>query len=201
MRGISKERLFNIILGLNLMAWGGLGFFNAEEALTAVRLCIVLVQVVVGGLMVFRKAPVLSEQIGWRSFWIPAMLANGMVFKLARPLQDWSLSLEMLFAFGTIITIGSLLSLGASFGIRPAVRSVVKMGPYQVVRHPAYFGEGLMGLACFLSLPSIWSGVAFFGLMLFQGLRILEEEKLLEGQEIYRDYQRQTKWRLVPWVW
>ena len=42
------------------------------------------------------------------------------------------------------LSLASLLGLGRSFGVRPALRSLVTRGPYRLVRHPMY-------LAYFLS--------------------------------------------------
>ncbi len=60
MRRLSNDQMANGVLGLNLLVWGGFGLF-AEHQLTVVRFCIVAIQLLVGGLILFRKRPVRNQ--------------------------------------------------------------------------------------------------------------------------------------------
>ncbi len=106
-----------------------------------------------------------------------------------------------MFAGGAVITIGSLVWLGRSFGVMPARRQTVIGGPYRLVRHPAYAGELLIMLACFLSGPSL--AAACVWLLLIPGIvwRILSEEAVLAADPNYQAYRRQVRWRLIPGIW
>jgi len=106
-----------------------------------------------------------------------------------------------LFATGAVMTIGALAWLGRSFGVMPAQRQTVIGGPYRFVRHPAYAGEMLVMLACFLAGPS--PAAASVWLLLIPGIawRILAEEAVLAADAGYEAYRRQVRWRLIPGIW
>lgn len=80
--------------------------------------------------------------------------------------------------------------------------TVCDSGPYRVVRHPGNAGMivGTLGLP--LLLLSAWSAIPA---LLFVGLMIVRtrlEDTALENELAgYRDYQRATRYRLVPGLW
>jgi protein-S-isoprenylcysteine O-methyltransferase Ste14 len=63
-------------------------------------------------------------QVAWLG-WMPGDLA-------------WPEAGLVLVTIAAVLSLASLLSLGRSFGIRPALRRLVTTGPYRVVRHPIY---------------------------------------------------------------
>jgi protein-S-isoprenylcysteine O-methyltransferase Ste14/uncharacterized membrane protein (UPF0127 family) len=101
-------------------------------------------------------------------------------------------------AAGIGVLIGSLLSLGRSFGLVPANRGIKRAGLYRMVRHPAYAGELILCLGLLLADPSI-RGLGF-ALLISAGLvyRIFSEERILMRDPEYRAYVRDTKYRLIP---
>jgi protein-S-isoprenylcysteine O-methyltransferase Ste14 len=107
----------------------------------------------------------------------------------------------VLFAAGALVTIAAFLALGKSFGVLPALRSSVVRGPYRLVRHPAYAGELLMALACFVAGPSLIATLPWLLLLPGVAWRILAEEAVLSADAGYVAYQRQVRWRLMPGVW
>jgi len=79
---------------------------------------------------------------------------------------------------------------------------VVTTGPYRFVRHPMYSGTLLAWVAAALSLGSWWMFVpAALGIALFIWRTRLEDATLQEKLPGYRDYARQTRYRLLPGVW
>jgi protein-S-isoprenylcysteine O-methyltransferase Ste14 len=101
---------------------------------------------------------------------------------------------------GTLWQFASKLTLGRSFGLLPAQRGVVTVGPYRVVRHPIYLGY-LIGHVGFLLVNFSWHNAAVFALLYgAQVLRIVREEALLSQDGDYRAYQRRVRWRLLPFV-
>lgn len=79
---------------------------------------------------------------------------------------------------------------------------VVTTGPYRFVRHPMYSGTLLAWVAAALSLGSWWMFVpAALGIALFIWRTRLEDATLQEKLPGYRDYARQTRYRLIPGVW
>ncbi|SHJ93263.1 Protein-S-isoprenylcysteine O-methyltransferase Ste14 [Shimia gijangensis] len=81
-------------------------------------------------------------------------------------------------------------------------QQVVTTGSYAIVRHPFYAMLILLFLFGSLLLGS-WLAVADTGaLSIWLAIRILGEERLLAADlDGYRDYQQQTRYRLIPGIW
>lgn len=94
---------------------------------------------------------------------------------------------------GAAISTWGVLSLGRSFGIFVAVREIKMKGPYRYVRHPIYLGY----VCIFCGLLIVNGSVAFFLLvpihfLLFFYRARLEEARLAESSESYREYMKHT---------
>ena len=81
-------------------------------------------------------------------------------------------------------------------------QKVVDTGLYGVVRHPMYMST----LFLFLSMPLILGSLLSFAVMLLYipviGLRIRNEEKVLEeGLAGYAGYKKRIRYRLIPFIW
>ena len=81
-------------------------------------------------------------------------------------------------------------------------QTVVRTGPYRLVRHPMYTG-GLLGASAMpLALGSYVAALFVLPLCLTFVVRILAEERFLRGGlPGYAEYMRETRSRLVPGVW
>ncbi len=81
-------------------------------------------------------------------------------------------------------------------------QTVIKTGPYAIVRHPLDFGALITMAATSLALGSWW-GLATVPLVaLGFAIRIrIEERTLREGLPGYDEYARHVRWRLFPRVW
>lgn len=79
---------------------------------------------------------------------------------------------------------------------------VVTTGPYRLVRHPGYAGALLAYLVTPVLLDSLW---AFIPALLLLGVIVLrtmlEERTLRDALPGYRQYMKNTRFRLVPGVW
>jgi protein-S-isoprenylcysteine O-methyltransferase Ste14 len=82
-------------------------------------------------------------------------------------------------------------------------QSVVRAGPYRLIRHPGYAGALLMWLGAILAtrnwITLVVVGVSVAGVYLY---RISTEERMLAtvvGSD-YQAYMADTK-RVIPWVW
>ena len=193
----------NYLLGANIVVWGLAGAWLAvtEEGLSTVRVCVTVLNLLVGLLILLRKTPLQRLRLHSKAWWLPALLCTGAIFKYSQPFSDWGMLPVGLFVCGTVMALWSLGTLGGSFTIRPAAVPLVQRGPYRLVRHPAYTGELLMVLACVVARFDVWLLCLLAGLLLFQVLRILEEERVMAAGGMYGSYKETTRWRLLPWVW
>lgn len=190
------------MLGVNIAAWGIIGLLHdGLYNLTTVRLCVAALNLFVGVLIVFRRQEMQQLQLDVRSWWLPAILCTGALFRISEPFADWAIAPTVLFVVGTAIALVSFGFLGRSFSIRPAAVQLMQRGPYRLVRHPAYLGEQLMALACALAIGTWYAAVLFVGLSAFQVLRILQEERVLATANNYHTYSFRTKYRLIPGIW
>ncbi len=197
------ERLLNVAASLSLFSWAVLGLSRAahDGRVCIVRICITVLHIVVGvafatRLPLRRAAPTRDLVKAGVSF-----VVGGAVFKLAPDPFTWPVASTLLFMLGTMLATASLVVLGRSFAILPALREVVVRGPYRWVRHPAYLGElGLIG-ACATSAPDprllALAGVGVVAVV----IRIQTEERLLMTTEAYQQYAERVPSRLVPGLW
>jgi protein-S-isoprenylcysteine O-methyltransferase Ste14 len=83
-----------------------------------------------------------------------------------------------------------------------AEQKLVSTGLYGLVRHPMYTGNIIMMVGIPLALGSYWGLVFVIPGLVVLGLRIQDEEELL-NQELsgYREYAQQVQYRIVPYVW
>jgi len=80
--------------------------------------------------------------------------------------------------------------------------TVVSTGPYRYVRHPAYAGMLIFGLATPFLLGSLWALIP--AVMLDAAViarTALEDATLQRELDGYAAYARQVQYRLVPGVW
>ena len=101
---------------------------------------------------------------------------------------------------GLLVVIGGKLSLGRSFGLMPANRGVVSTGLYRLVRHPIYLGYLITHAAFVAANPTMWNVLTLVGADLALMARAVCEERTLALDPAYRDYQQQTRWRVLPGV-
>lgn len=101
---------------------------------------------------------------------------------------------------GILFALYSLNTLGRSFGIMPQARTLVRSGPYRLIRHPMYVGEIVAFGGAILAGFTIAKLGIFLLLAAIQSYRAIEEEKVLEETiPEYSVYKAATK-RFIPGV-
>jgi protein-S-isoprenylcysteine O-methyltransferase Ste14 len=101
---------------------------------------------------------------------------------------------------GLCLVISGKLTLGRSFGLMPANRGVVDVGPYLLVRHPIYTGYLITHVAFLIAHPRPLNLAIVIVSDAALVVRALFEERVLGRDERYRDYCRRVAWHLVPGV-
>jgi protein-S-isoprenylcysteine O-methyltransferase Ste14 len=137
-----------------------------------------------------------------RLAWVAAPIGS-FAMLLARPASGGlpQVPCEMVQLLGVAVALLSLGTLGRSFGIVAANRGVKTGGPYGLVRHPAYTGYLIAYLGYTAENPSLRNIALLAVSTAFQLVRISEEERVLGGDERYRAYTRDVRFRLVPYVY
>jgi protein-S-isoprenylcysteine O-methyltransferase Ste14 len=193
-------RVADLALGLTALGWVVREVVSARP-LTLVSATLGCVNLVVGMLFVLRRpaarvAPALDSALC-----LVSVPSSGVLLALAPAPELWPWGARGAFLGGAIVAVGSLLILGRSFGVLPAIRGLVQAGPYRLVRHPIYLGELVMVLGCALATRSA-AGYATAALALgLVIMRIRIEERLLSQSHAYREYQARARFRLLPGLW
>jgi protein-S-isoprenylcysteine O-methyltransferase Ste14 len=113
----------------------------------------------------------------------------------------WPTAGLVLVMIAAVLSLASLLSLGRSFGIRPALRRLVTRGPYRFVRHPMYLSYIVGDVGYNLQEWNV--GTLLLVLVGWTSLlyRIRAEESVLSGDPGWHCYADRVRHRLIPGLW
>jgi protein-S-isoprenylcysteine O-methyltransferase Ste14 len=79
---------------------------------------------------------------------------------------------------------------------------VVTSGPYRWVRHPGYAGALLDYWLTPIFLDSLWTFIPVAALTVVLVVRTALEDRALQDElPGYREYVRETRFRLLPGIW
>ena len=107
---------------------------------------------------------------------------------------------SLIIISGFLIQISAKIILWRSFGVVPAAREIKVRGPYRFVRHPMYAGYIIQHIGFLLAYPMLWNFAVYSGALVAQVARILREERILNGQPLYRQFSSLVRYRLLPGV-
>ena len=197
------ERIENTLAGLMFFGWGVMRLTACEpiDRWTVPQLVPVVIHVVVGILFLTRRSSLLRADNLTLACCLPSFIAGGMAMKLAPDSHLWSVLAQAVFAIGGLGTTVGLISLGKSFAVFPALRTIVTGGPFKLIRHPIYFSELLMILGCCLAMASAWRWPILAFAIATIVVRIIWEERVLSNSQAYLDFCQKVRWRLVPGLW
>jgi protein-S-isoprenylcysteine O-methyltransferase Ste14 len=222
MTDLEKKALFRTLgfsafVGLLLLVTGGPGFWHGLQYWLVFTLCSFAVTLYFlqhdPGLIERRisAGPEKDEsQQVIRAFLMTALILLFVVAGLDHRL-DWSdipppvvTIADAVVALGFAIiflTFQANSHAGATVDVTPDQR-VVSSGPYALVRHPMYLGGALIFLATPFALGSEWAIPWALAAVACLAWRLVEEERYLSHHLAgYDAYQRQTPYRLIPYVW
>jgi protein-S-isoprenylcysteine O-methyltransferase Ste14 len=115
--------------------------------------------------------------------------------------EGWPAGGLILVALAAGLSLVSLLSMGKLFGVRPALRGLVTIGPYRFVRHPMYLSYVIADIGYNLQE---WNFVTI--LLVFAGwgsliYRIRAEERVLSQHAEWPAYLAEVRYRIFPGIW
>lgn len=102
---------------------------------------------------------------------------------------------------GFLCQIIVVSNLNRSLGIVPAIREIKKKGFYRIVRHPLYLSYFIQILGFVICNLSLYNICIFLLHIALQINRTYQEEELLLKNEDYAEYAKQTKWRIIPFIY
>jgi len=119
----------------------------------------------------------------------------------AEPANQLYFTGTLLAVAGTIFALYGALNLGHSISMMSEARRLVVHGPYAVVRHPLYLGEGIVLVGLTLQFLSLSAALILLLQCACQVIRMNNEEQvLLRTFPQYKDYMARTA-RLIPYVY
>ncbi len=107
---------------------------------------------------------------------------------------------SVLILGGLLTQISAKVILGRSFGIVAAARETKVIGPYRFIRHPMYAGYTMTHIGFLLAFPSLWNLAVCSCALIVQIARVFREEKILNGDALYREFSSRVRYRLLPGV-
>jgi protein-S-isoprenylcysteine O-methyltransferase Ste14 len=113
----------------------------------------------------------------------------------------WPAAGLVLVTLAAALSLVSLLTMGRCFGVRPALRGLVTIGPYRFVRHPMYLSYVIADIGYNLQE---WNSVTL--LLVLAGwaslvYRIRAEERILSQHAGWSGYVHRVRYRLFPGIW
>ena len=182
--GIGILAINVLVLSPELMAERGQPRENVKDwdrVLTSLIAFPILALLIVAGL---------DERFGWSPQLAVAIHLIGLAFiALGQGLFTWAMASNIFFS--TAVRIQN-----------DRGQTVASGGPYRYARHPGYVGMIVSLFATALALGSLWALVpAGLASCLLVVRTALEDKTLLEELDGYKEYARQTRYRLLPGVW
>ena len=206
---IDLERLFLAPVISLMLVFSTLGLFRGSHTTGGLvgtltlcyRILLVLFYVMAVAMLLARGAAkakskgILPRIAAYAGTFAPLLLPFVSSSPVWAPLAAVGVVLQVL---GLGFALYSLGTLRRSFGVAPQVRTLVRTGPYRVIRHPLYVGEFVSLLGAVLVGPSWEKALILVACAAIQVYRVLQEESLFETHDPeYAAYMRTTK-RFVP---
>jgi protein-S-isoprenylcysteine O-methyltransferase Ste14 len=110
----------------------------------------------------------------------------------------WPTGGLVLVTIAAILSLASLIRLGRSFGIRPALRDLVTKGPYRLVRHPMYLAYVLGDVGYNLQEWNVGTLLLVLAGWTSLFYRIQAEERVLSRDPRWRNYVASVPHGLLP---
>ena len=127
---------------------------------------------------------------GWtRGITLPFQLAGLLLALHSYGLAVWAIKINTFFS--------QIVRIQMERG-----HTVIKDGPYRIIRHPGYLGSAVFEIATPVLLGSLWAFIpGVLSALLFIIRTYLEDQLLTKELSGYKTYTTEVKYRLLPGVW
>jgi protein-S-isoprenylcysteine O-methyltransferase Ste14 len=217
-KAILSKAMFGVILFLSAgtikwpMAWVYLGIYLAFDLLTAI-------------LVIPRHPDLLTERTkfginvkAWDKILVRLAAAygpfaiwiiSGLQFRygwppVIPPVWQWLAASITALGFGLVAwSMGANAFFTVTARLQPERgHTVATGGPYKIVRHPGYLGASVFNLFTPLMLGSMWGLIPSAITAILFAVRTSFEDKMLQAELAgYQAYTKQTRYRLIPFIW
>ncbi|MEE4178777.1 MAG: isoprenylcysteine carboxylmethyltransferase family protein [Bacteroides sp.] len=139
-------------------------------------------------------------------FLLPLIVGLDLRFDFLPLNELWQIPGYLLFIFSNVLVLGSMIA-NNHFEAHVRIQSerahvVVKSWPYNLVRHPGYFGV-ILWLFAFPLIIGSFAGI-IFSAFISSGFIIrtrLEDNFLSKNLKGYSDYKKEVHDRIFPGIW
>ncbi len=131
--------------------------------------------------------PALDRRFGWSRAPLPIVALGDILVVLG--------FLTIFFVFKENTFASSVIEVAAE-------QHVIDTGPYALVRHPMYLGALVMMPGVPLALGSLVGLLTFVPFVAVVVWRLIDEERFLSSRLTgYMEYRKQSRSRLIPYIW
>lgn len=192
----------NIAWGIYFALWAGAHIrllYTLEGAQRAVEFLLIIQNLMLMFFFIVRNPPKVTS---WNLLDVMWAMLGGFGMTLCwssnqYPAYSIGILLQMIGAF---LTLYASASLGRSWGVIPANRSIQTKGMYRFIRHPIYASWQIFFIGYLINQPSRYNIAIGIICFLSQIMRIFSEEKLLVRDPDYAAYRARVKWRMIPFI-
>lgn len=196
----AREQISNMTLALCFTVFISSNFtFLTNQFRLSILILLIFNSMIVVTAMI-RRPP---ERVSLSAFDITVTMIGtySVLFFVGSSAQQENIFLQFLGIVGLIISVTGFVFLNKSFGLLPADRGIIKGGIYKLIRHPIYAGYFISN-SCFLAQNfTVYNIIVFSCFVICETTRLLREEKLLKQNPDYLKYTKETRWRILPYIW
>lgn len=148
-----------------------------------------------------RPSLVSMNPVHWTVALITSFSAHFFIREATNNNPNLTFIADFFIVFSILLGVATVLVLGKSYGLFPALRKIKTKYVYQIVRHPMYLASMLFKLGYVLKNPSIYNVLLLIVIAVLYGKRANYEEDILSNDNSYVEYLRQVKYRFVPGIY
>lgn len=213
---ILKFLLGILIVGLLLFIPGTINYFNGW-----LLMILLFIPMFIAGIIMMIKSPsLLKSRLNAKEVELEQKIVvklSGLMFLIGFILAGLNYRYKWIMLPNIVVIIAAIIFLISYLIYAKVLREnvflsrtigvlknqkVINTGLYKIVRHPMYTATIFLFLSMPLILNSLISFIIFLAYPFIIIKRINNEEKVLEKElKGYKEYKREVKYKLIPFIW